>query len=188
MSTVTTLESHWARYVVGLPHALCMLTPQAALECALEAMYVQPGDTVLVVGDAAPRVVAAVDRVGAAAVQCTSLADCEADAEGAVGVVYCHATEGGALWYDGLVALCMRRGLWIIEDCGVRLDVGRASHVAVWALVGGIAACLDDGVAARMTAIRARDGWGMSEEDAVRCVEALRRLRGEARTARVVLE
>lgn len=179
MLTVADLESHWATYVAGLPHALSMRTPQMALECAVEALGAQSGDTVLVVGDIAPRVIGALLTVGVEPVACSSLADCEADVQGAVGVVVGHPTEGVIAWYDDLVRFAFGRGLWIVEDCGVRLDLGRASHVAVWSLVGGIAACLDDRVARRMADLRARDGYGMSTEDAVRVVEALKRLRGE---------
>lgn len=177
MTAVSNLESHWATYVVRLPHAMAYRTPQAALECAVSALGCADGDVVLVVGEPPAYVRAVLPE----AVVCRSLADLDADRAGAVGVVFCHATESedDAPWYSDMVSWCMEHGLWIIEDCGVRLDVGRRSHVAVWSLVGGIAACLDDRVARGMAAHRAREGWGMSEEDAVRCVAALERMRGD---------
>lgn len=177
MTTVSNLEAHWARYVVGLPHAFCMRTPQAAMECAVHAVGCDRANSVLVTSGAPPYVAAAVLSVGGIP-QDVGQHVWRHEPGDAVGIVVSWPVAGPLPWYDSLVQWCMQHGLWIIEDCGTRLDVGRASHAAVCALVGGIAACLDDRVAARMSEHRAREGWGMSEEDAVACVAALGRLRG----------
>lgn len=151
------LESRWATYVVGLPHAISLRTPEAGIAAAVCALGCDAGDTVLLVGDAPVYV-----RMQVHGVPVASLADCCSDRPGAVGVIVSHPAEGRVPWYDDLVRWCMREGLWVIEDCGSRLDVGRASHAAVWSLVGGIVATLDDGVALRMREWRARTGYGMT--------------------------
>lgn len=84
-----------------------------------------------------------------------------------VGVVVVHYGGLPCPDMDNIVRWAMRHGLWIVEDCAHAHGapgVGMRSHAAAWSFCvgkimstggeGGMVACLDDGVAARMRAYR----------------------------------
>lgn len=171
-------EAEWARLVVGLPHALTVSNGTTALECALRGVGcdgLEPGWEVIVPARTFVATASAVVHAGGRPV----LADIDAGSlcvtaemiearltPRTVGVIVVHYGGLPCPDMDAIVRLCMSRGLWIVEDCAHAhgAPVGRASHAACWSFCvgkimstggeGGMVACLDDGVAARMAAYR----------------------------------
>ena len=107
---------------------------------------------------------------------CVTAETLEAARTGAtVGVIVVHYGGLPCPDMDAIVRWAMKHGLWIVEDCAHAHGapgVGTRSHAAAWSFCvgkimstggeGGIVACLDDGVAARMRAYRDHGRWQMT--------------------------
>lgn len=116
-------ETEFARYA-GVAHAVAVSQGTSAIQLALLAIGIQPGDEVLVPSLTAFPTIEGVAHAGATPV----FVDCDAygcmdagDAESritsrTVGVVPVHL-YGGAADLDRLTELATRRNLWLVEDC-----------------------------------------------------------------------
>jgi dTDP-4-amino-4,6-dideoxygalactose transaminase len=120
---VRAFETEFARYI-GVAHAVAVSQGTAAIQLAVQAIGVAPGDEVLVPSMTAFPTIEGVIHAGAIPVFVDSDGFGGLDAEDAarritartVGIVPVHL-YGGVADLDGLHALARDRGLWIIEDC-----------------------------------------------------------------------
>lgn len=116
-------EEEFARYV-GVPHAVAVSQGTSAIQLAILAIGVRPGDEVLVPSMTAFPTIEGVVHAGGTPV----FVDCDAygcmDPEDAgrrigartVGMVPVHL-YGGAADLDRLAELGLAHGLWLVEDC-----------------------------------------------------------------------
>ena len=120
---VRAFEAEFARYT-GVAHAVAVSQGTAAIQLAVQAIGLAPGDEVLVPSMTAFPTVEGVIHAGAVPVFVDNDGYGCMDPEDArrrvtartVGIVPVHL-YGGAADLDGLHALARERGLWIIEDC-----------------------------------------------------------------------
>jgi dTDP-4-amino-4,6-dideoxygalactose transaminase len=120
---VRAFEQEFARYI-GVAHAIAVSQGTAAIQLAVQAIGVAPGDEVLVPSMTAFPTIEGVIHAGATPVfvdndacGCMDPEDARRRVTGkTVGIVPVHL-YGGAADLDGLHALARERGLWIIEDC-----------------------------------------------------------------------
>jgi len=120
---VKAFEQEFARYI-GVAHAIAVSQGTAAIQLAVQAIGVTPGDEVLVPSMTAFPTIEGVIHAGATPVFVDNDASGCMDPEDArrrvsgrtVGIVPVHL-YGGAADLDGLSALARERGLWIVEDC-----------------------------------------------------------------------
>ena len=120
---VRAFEREFAGYI-GVSHAIAVSQGTAAIQLAVQATGVAPGDEVLVPSMTAFPTIEGVVHAGATPVfvdndasGCMDPADARRRVTGkTVGIVPVHL-YGGAADLDGLGALARDRGLWIIEDC-----------------------------------------------------------------------
>jgi dTDP-4-amino-4,6-dideoxygalactose transaminase len=120
---VRAFETEFAAYI-GVSHAIAVSQGTAAIQLAVQAIGVVPGDEVLVPSMTAFPTIEGVVHAGATpvfvdndAMGCMDPADASRRVTGkTVGIVPVHL-YGGAADLDGLHALAHDRGLWIIEDC-----------------------------------------------------------------------
>lgn len=118
-----SFEEEFARYI-GVPHAVAVSQGTSAIQLAVLAIGVKPGDEVLVPSLTAFPTIEGVVHAGATPV----FVDCDAfgcmdpvDAERrvttrTVGMVPVHL-YGGAADLDRLCELARERSLWLMEDC-----------------------------------------------------------------------
>jgi dTDP-4-amino-4,6-dideoxygalactose transaminase len=120
---VKAFEQEFARYI-GVAHAIAVSQGTAAIQLAVQAIGVAPGDEVLVPSMTAFPTIEGVIHAGATPVfvdndayGCMDPEDARRRISGrTVGIVPVHL-YGGAADLDGLGALARERGLWIVEDC-----------------------------------------------------------------------
>jgi dTDP-4-amino-4,6-dideoxygalactose transaminase len=120
---VRAFEKEFAEYI-GVSHAIAVSQGTAAIQLAVQAIGIVPGDEVLVPSMTAFPTIEGVIHAGAIPVFVDNDAYGCMDPEDAgrritgrtVGIVPVHL-YGGAADLDGLHALARERGLWIIEDC-----------------------------------------------------------------------
>ena len=120
---VKAFENEFARYI-GVSHAIAVSQGTAAIQLAVQAIGIVPGDEVLVPSMTAFPTIEGVIHAGANPVFVDNDAYGCMDPEDArrrvtartVGIVPVHL-YGGAADLDGLHALARERGLWIVEDC-----------------------------------------------------------------------
>jgi perosamine synthetase len=120
---VRAFEAEFARYI-GVAHAVAVSQGTAAIQLAVQAIGLAPGDEVLVPSMTAFPTVEGVIHAGAIPVFVDNDRYGCMDPEDArrrvtartIGIVPVHL-YGGAADLDGLHALARERGLWIIEDC-----------------------------------------------------------------------
>jgi dTDP-4-amino-4,6-dideoxygalactose transaminase len=120
---VKAFEQEFARYI-GVAHAIAVSQGTAAIQLAVQAIGVSPGDEVLVPSMTAFPTIEGVIHAGATPVfvdndayGCMDPEDARRRVSGrTVGIVPVHL-YGGAADLDGLSALARERGLWIVEDC-----------------------------------------------------------------------
>jgi dTDP-4-amino-4,6-dideoxygalactose transaminase len=120
---VKAFEKEFAAYI-GTAHAIAVSQGTAAIQLAVQAIGVVPGDEVLVPSMTAFPTIEGVFHAGATPVfvdsdasGCMDPADARRRVTGkTVGIVPVHL-YGGAAERDGLHALAHDRGLWIVEDC-----------------------------------------------------------------------
>lgn len=120
---VKAFEREFAEYI-GVAHAIAVSQGTAAIQLAVQAIGIVPGDEVLVPSMTAFPTIEGVIHAGATPVFVDNDAFGCMDPEDArrritgqtVGIVPVHL-YGGAADLDGLHALARERGLWIIEDC-----------------------------------------------------------------------
>jgi len=120
---VKAFEKEFARYI-GVSHAIAVSQGTAAIQLAVQAIGLVPGDEVLVPSMTAFPTIEGVIHAGATPVfvdndayGCMDPEDARRRVTGkTVGIVPVHL-YGGAADLDGLHALARERGLWVIEDC-----------------------------------------------------------------------
>src|SRR6202162_5882690 len=120
---VKAFEKEFARYI-GVSQAIAVSQGTAAIQLAVQAIGLVPGDEVLVPSMTAFPTIEGVIHAGATPVfvdndayGCMDPEDARRRVTGkTVGIVPVHL-YGGAADLDGLHALARERGLWIIEDC-----------------------------------------------------------------------
>ncbi len=120
---VEAFEEEFARYI-GVEHAIAVSQGTAAIQLAIEAVGVVPGDEVLVPSMTAFATIEGVIHAGAVPVfvdndpyGCMDPEDARRRITGkTVGIVPVHL-YGGAADLDGLHLMARERGLWIVEDC-----------------------------------------------------------------------
>jgi dTDP-4-amino-4,6-dideoxygalactose transaminase len=120
---VKAFEKEFAAYI-GVGHAIAVSQGTAAIQLAVQAIGVAPGDEVLVPSMTAFPTIEGVIHAGAIPVFVDNDRFGSMDPEDArhrvtsrtVGIVPVHL-YGGAADLDGLEALARERGLWIVEDC-----------------------------------------------------------------------
>ena len=120
---VKAFEKEFAAYI-GVGHGIAVSQGTAAIQLAVQAIGVVPGDEVLVPSMTAFPTIEGVVHAGATpvfvdndATGCMDPADARRRVtQKTVGIVPVHL-YGGAAEMDGLHALARDRGLWIIEDC-----------------------------------------------------------------------
>lgn len=132
---------------VGVRHAVAVTNGTVALELALAALDVGPGDEVVVPAATFIATASAVVACGARPVvadvergsQCLSARTVRAALGPRTAAVVVVHLAGWPAETAELEDLCRRRGLWLVEDCaqahGATRDgrmVGRAGHVAAW--------------------------------------------------------
>jgi len=184
---VSSFESEFARYL-GVPHAIAVASGTDALQIALRAAGVGPGDEVIAPSHTAVATVAAIELTGASPV----FADIEPRyftldpnaVERRIGertraIVAVHL-YGQAADLEALSAIAEKRGLFVIEDCaqshgaawqGRRLgSLGRFGCFSFYPTKnlgalgdGGLVATSDDALAARCRALR-EYGWNEQRE------------------------
>jgi dTDP-4-amino-4,6-dideoxygalactose transaminase len=164
---------------IGVDYAVAMANGTLALEAALRAVGIGPGDEVVVTARSFVASASSVAMVGARPV----FADIEgesqnvdADTIAAVltpatrAVVVVHLT-GWPCEMDAINALAMEYGVWVIEDCaqahGARYrgrSVGALGHVAAWSFCqdkiistggeGGMVTTSDPAIAERVWSVK----------------------------------
>jgi dTDP-4-amino-4,6-dideoxygalactose transaminase len=120
---VKAFEKEFAEYI-GVSHAIAVSQGTAAIQLAVQAIGIVPGDEVLVPSMTAFPTIEGVIHAGATPVfvdnddlGCMDPEDARRRITGqTVGIVPVHL-YGGAADLDGLHALARERGLWIVEDC-----------------------------------------------------------------------
>ncbi len=120
---VRAFESEFARYI-GVAHAVAVSQGTAAIQLAVQAIGLAPGDEVLVPSMTAFPTIEGVIHAGATPVFVDNDRYGAMDPADArrrvtartVGLVPVHL-YGGAADLDGLHDLARERGLWIVEDC-----------------------------------------------------------------------
>ena len=120
---VRAFEKEFAQYI-GVSHAIAVSQGTAAIQLAVQAIGVVPGDEVLVPSMTAFPTIEGVIHAGATPVfvdndafGCMDPEDVRRRVTGkTVGIVPVHL-YGSAADLDGLHALARERGLWIVEDC-----------------------------------------------------------------------
>jgi dTDP-4-amino-4,6-dideoxygalactose transaminase len=120
---VRAFEKEFAQYI-GVSHAIAVSQGTAAIQLAVQAIGVVPGDEVLVPAMTAFPTIEGVIHAGATPVFVDNDGFGSMDPEDAsrrvtgktVGIVPVHL-YGGAADLDGLHSLARERGLWIVEDC-----------------------------------------------------------------------
>jgi dTDP-4-amino-4,6-dideoxygalactose transaminase len=120
---VRAFEAEFAKYI-GVAHAVAVSQGTAAIQLAVQAIGVAPGDEVLVPSMTAFPTIEGVIHAGATPVfvdndayGCMDPVDALRRLSGrTVGIVPVHL-YGGVADLDGLGALARERGLWIVEDC-----------------------------------------------------------------------
>ncbi len=120
---VRAFESEFASYI-GVSHAVAVSQGTAAIQLAVQAIGIVPGDEVLVPSMTAFPTIEGVIHAGATPIfvdndarGCMDPRDAlRRVTERTVGIVPVHL-YGGAADLDGLHSLARDRGLWIIEDC-----------------------------------------------------------------------
>ena len=174
---VKAFEKEFADYI-GVPHAIAVSQGTAAIQLALQAIGVAPGDEVLVPSMTAFPTIEGVLHAGATPV----FVDCDRftcmDPEDArrrvtdktVGILPVHL-YGGVADLDALGALARDRGLWIVEDscqahgalAGSRKvgSIGRAGTFSFYPSKnltvfgdGGMVTTNEDAIAARVRLLR----------------------------------
>ena len=120
---VKAFEKEFAGYI-GVAHAIAVSQGTAAIQLAVQAIGVSPGDEVLVPSMTAFPTIEGVIHAGATPVFVDNDSFGSMDPRDArrrltdrtVGMVPVHL-YGGAADLDGLGDLARERGLWIVEDC-----------------------------------------------------------------------
>jgi dTDP-3-amino-3,4,6-trideoxy-alpha-D-glucose transaminase len=129
---VEAFEEEFAEYL-GVPAAVGVASGTDAISIGLEALGVGPGDEVICTANAGVPPIAAVEATGARAVlvdvdplsQTLDVAQLERVVTARTKAVLAIHLYGGAADLDGLLDLCQRRGLKLIEDCA-------QCHGATW--------------------------------------------------------
>jgi dTDP-4-amino-4,6-dideoxygalactose transaminase len=158
---VEAFEAAFARYH-GAPHAVGVATGTDAIELALRAAGLGPGDEVITVAHTAVATVCAVERAGAIPV----LVDVDPDSgmmdpAAAGAAVTCRTKAllpvhlyGRPADLDGLMALAARHNLLLVEDCAQATGsrwrgrpVGTIGHLAAFSFypTKNLGACGDGG-------------------------------------------
>jgi dTDP-4-amino-4,6-dideoxygalactose transaminase len=174
-------ESEFARYV-GAAHAVAVSQGTSAIQLALMAIGVSPGDEVLVPAMTAFPTIEGVIHAGATPVFVDQDRFGAMDPDDAarrigphaVGIVPVHL-YGGVADLDRLLALAARHGLWLVEDCC-------QAHGARWKerTVGSIgrAGCFSFYPSKNLTVLG--DGGMVTTDDAA-VADRVRRLRDHGR-------
>lgn len=167
---IQTLEKTLAAYS-GVPHTLAVANATMAIEVALRAAGLGPGDEIVLPAVDWGAAAGAVLRLGAkpvfadvepltATLDATSLEACTSSRT--AGVVVTH-WAGCPANLDEILRLAQRRGLFVLEDCAQALGtlchdrpVGSFGHAAVWSFGWGKLICAGEG---GLVAFRDRDLW-----------------------------
>ncbi len=179
---VKAFETEFAGYI-GVSHAVAVSQGTAAIQLAVQAVGVVPGDEVLVPSMTAFPTVEGVVHAGAIPVfvdsdasGCMDPADARRRVTGkTVGIVPVHL-YGGAADMEGLHSLAHDRGLWIIEDC---CQAHGALHASRKAGSIGTAGCFSFYPSKNLTVFG--DG-GMVTTDDPRIADRVRLLRDHGRS------
>ena len=172
-----SFEEEFARYV-GVPHAVAVSQGTSAIQLAVLAIGVKPGDEVLVPSLTAFPTIEGVVHAGATPVfvDCDAYGCMDHDDAGrrvtprTVGMVPVHL-YGGAADLDRLGELARDRGLWLVEDCAqshgathrgrVTGSIGRAGTFSFYPSKnltvfgdGGMVVTSDQDLAARVRLLR----------------------------------
>lgn len=194
---VAELESAVARWL-GVPHALAVTSGGQAMQIALRAAGVAPGDRVLTNAFTLAPVPGAIAAVGAVPVLVDSDTDLRPDlddmaqkaASSGARALLLSNMRGHLPDMAAVAALCARAGLTLIEDCAHTMGAAWAGRPSgTWGLAGcfstqgykhltsgegGLLVTSDPGVAARATILSgsymhyARHGAGPDEADFAR--------------------
>lgn len=172
MSAVTRLEE-WLRRQSGMPHAIAV--DDDPMEAALRGIgydewcTLHPEAPVFLLGYVEPE--KAAERVGGSCLVRTG----NALTENACGAIMRHAGAVGGmitLYMPELVRECMRRGMWLVEDCSYEYGgyVGHFGNASIWRYpTGGVVVTCDLGIAERVRSKMA----AMTEDHALDALEAM---------------